>query len=101
MLRETAATKVCVIKRKGSLYEPGKRSGAWMKIKRPHGTLDVVITAAEQGSGRRAIYLSDYTFAVREGDRYLNVGKAYSGLTDAGGARTHANAASSHDRTFR
>ena len=72
-----------VIKRKGSLYEPGKRSGAWMKIKRPHGTLDVVITAAEQGSGRRAIYLSDYTFAVREGDRYLNVGKAYSGLTDA------------------
>jgi DNA ligase 1 len=72
-----------VIKRKGSLYEPGKRSGAWMKIKRPYGTLDVVITAAEQGSGRRAIYLSDYTFAVRDGDRYLNVGKAYSGLTDA------------------
>jgi DNA ligase-1 len=71
-----------VIKRKGSLYEQGKRSGAWMKIKRPHGTLDVVITAAEQGSGRRAIYLSDYTFAVRDGDRYLNVGKAYSGLTD-------------------
>lgn len=71
-----------VIKRKGSLYEPGKRSGTWMKIKRPHGTLDVVITAAEQGSGRRAIYLSDYTFAVRDGDRFLNVGKAYSGLTD-------------------
>jgi DNA ligase-1 len=71
-----------VIKRKGSLYEPGKRSGSWMKIKRHHGTLDVVITAAEQGSGRRAIYLSDYTFAVRYGDRFLNVGKAYSGLTD-------------------
>jgi DNA ligase-1 len=71
-----------VIKRKGSHYEPGKRSGSWMKIKRPHGTLDVVITAAEQGSGRRAIYLSDYTFAVRDGDRFLNVGKAYSGLTD-------------------
>jgi DNA ligase-1 len=71
-----------VIKRLGSHYESGKRSGAWMKIKRPHGALDVVITAAEQGSGRRAIYLSDYTFAVRDGDRYLNVGKAYSGLTD-------------------
>ena len=27
--------------------------------------------------------LSDYTFAVREGDRLLNIGKAYSGLTDA------------------
>lgn len=71
-----------VIKRKGSAYEPGRRSGAWMKIKRPHGTLDVVVTAAERGSGRRAIYLSDYTFAVRDGDRFLNVGKAYSGLTD-------------------
>jgi DNA ligase-1 len=71
-----------VIKRRGSAYEPGRRSGIWMKIKRPHGTLDVVVTAAEQGSGRRAIYLSDYTFAVRDGDRFLNVGKAYSGLTD-------------------
>ena len=71
-----------VVKRKGSPYEPGKRSGAWLKIKRPQGTLDVVITAAETGSGRRAVYLSDYTFAVRDGDRYLNVGKAYSGLTD-------------------
>jgi DNA ligase 1 len=71
-----------LIKLRGSQYESGKRSGAWRKIKRPYGTLDVVITAAQQGSGRRAIYLSDYTFAVRDGARYLNVGKAYSGLTD-------------------
>ena len=27
--------------------------------------------------------LSDYTFAVRDGDQLLNIGKAYSGLTDA------------------
>ena len=71
-----------VLKRKGSAYEPGRRSGSWLKVKRPHGTLDVVVTAAETGSGRRAIYLSDYTFAVRDGDRFLNIGKAYSGLTD-------------------
>jgi DNA ligase 1 len=71
-----------VIKRRGSLYEPGRRSGAWYKIKRPYGTLDVVITAAEQGHGRRATVLSDYTFGVRSGDRFVNVGKAYSGLTD-------------------
>ena len=71
-----------LIKLRGSRYESGKRSGAWRKIKRPYATLDVVITAAQQGSGRRAIYLSDYTFAVRDGDRYVNVGKAYSGLTD-------------------
>jgi DNA ligase 1 len=71
-----------VLKRKGSAYEPGRRSGSWLKVKRPHGTLDVVVTAAETGSGRRAIYLSDYTFAVRDGERFLNVGKAFSGLTD-------------------
>ncbi|MDQ2842235.1 MAG: ATP-dependent DNA ligase [Acidobacteriota bacterium] len=72
-----------LLKHRGSIYEPGKRSGAWQKLKRPYGTLDVVVTAAEQGSGRRAIYLSDYTFAVRSGDSFLNVGKAYFGLTDS------------------
>ena len=70
-----------VLKRRGSLYESGRRSGAWLKWKRPYATLDVVITAAEQGHGRRASVLSDYTFAVRSGDQFLNVGKAYSGLT--------------------
>jgi DNA ligase 1 len=71
-----------VLKRRGSVYEPAKRTGAWLKVKRAYATLDVVITAAEQGHGRRAIYLSDYTFGVRDGERVVNVGKAYSGLTD-------------------
>ena len=71
-----------LLKRKGSIYEPGKRTGAWQKLKRPYGTLDVVITSAEQGHGRRAIYFSDYTFAVRTESGFVNVGKAYSGLTD-------------------
>lgn len=71
-----------LLKKSGSLYEPGKRSSQWLKVKRVFATIDVVITAAEQGHGRRATVLSDYTFAVRDGERYLNVGKAYSGLTD-------------------
>lgn len=71
-----------ILKRAGSLYDSGKRSGDWLKIKRPYATLDVVVTAAEQGHGRRATLLSDVTFAVREGERFLNIGKAYSGLTD-------------------
>ena len=72
-----------VLKRKGSLYEPGRRGGAWMKLKRAFATLDVVITAAEQGHGKRATVLSDYTFAVRTADgQFVNIGKAYSGLTD-------------------
>lgn len=71
-----------LLKRAGSLYESGRRSSNWLKVKRPYASLDVVVTAAEQGSGRRATMLSDYTFAVRDGERFLNVGKAYSGLTD-------------------
>ena len=35
-----------------------------------------------QDHGRRIGVLSDYTFAVRDQDQLLNVGKAYSGLTD-------------------
>lgn len=71
-----------ILKRRGSAYEPSKRTGTWLKVKRVYATLDVVITAGEQGSGRRAIFLSDYTFGVRDGERFVNVGKAYSGLTD-------------------
>ena len=72
-----------ILKRKGSLYEPGRRGGAWLKLKRAFATLDVVITAAEQGHGKRATVLSDYTFAVRTVDgQFVNIGKAYSGLTD-------------------
>ncbi len=71
-----------LLKRAGSLYESGRRSSNWLKVKRAYASLDVVVTAAEQGTGRRATMLSDYTFAVRDGERFLNVGKAYSGLTD-------------------
>ena len=57
---------------------------AWLKLKRELATLDVVVTGAEFGHGKRAGILSDYTFAVRgSGGELLNVGKAYSGVTDA------------------
>ena len=65
-----------------STYAPGRRGGAWLKLKLPYATLDVVVTAAEYGHGKRHRVLSDVTFAVRDGDRLLNIGKAYSGLTD-------------------
>ena len=72
-----------MIKNRSSLYAPGRRGHAWLKMKRELATLDCVVTAVEFGNGRRAGVLSDYTFAVREEDgRLVNVGKAYSGLTD-------------------
>ena len=68
-----------------SPYTPGRRGLAWLKLKRPLATLDVVVTAVEWGHGKRRGVLSDYTFAVRDtgSGKLVNVGKAYSGLTDA------------------
>ena len=73
-----------MVKMPGSTYSPGKRGKSWLKVKRALATLDVVVTAVEWGHGKRNKMLSDYTFAVLgpEG-QLLNVGKAYSGLTDA------------------
>ena len=72
-----------MIKDLNSSYTPGRRGKSWLKLKKELATLDVVVTAVEWGHGKRNKVLSDYTFAVRDGDQLLNVGKAYSGLTDA------------------
>jgi DNA ligase-1 len=71
-----------MIKDLDSTYTPGRRGKAWLKMKRELATLDVVVTAVEYGHGKRVGVLSDYTFAVWDGDRLVNIGKAYSGLTD-------------------
>jgi DNA ligase-1 len=71
-----------MIKNLDSLYTPGRRGKSWLKMKRELATLDVVVTAVEYGHGKRIGVLSDYTFAVWDGERLVNIGKAYSGLTD-------------------
>jgi DNA ligase 1 len=76
-----------MLKARHSTYQPGRRGLAWLKLKRELATLDVVVTAAEYGHGKRAGWLSDYTFAVRDGETLRNVGKAYSGVTDVEIAR--------------
>jgi DNA ligase-1 len=72
-----------VIKRLDSLYTPGRRGDAWMKLKSHLPTLDVVVVGAERGHGKRRHVLSDVTFAVRRGEELVTIGKADSGLTDA------------------
>jgi len=73
-----------MIKDLESAYMPGKRGKSWLKMKRELATLDVVVTAVEYGHGKRVGVLSDYTFAVwdKDKERLVNIGKAYSGLTD-------------------
>jgi DNA ligase-1 len=85
----TKGNEGLVAKAPQSPYVPGRRGQFWIKLKRPLATLDVVVTAAEYGHGKRRGLLSDYTFAVRDTDRagdagpLVNIGKAYSGVTDA------------------
>jgi DNA ligase-1 len=78
----TTGNEGLVAKAPESPYVPGRRGQFWMKLKRPLATLDVVVTIAEYGHGKRRGLLSDYTFAVRDDSRLVNIGKAYSGLTD-------------------
>lgn len=68
----------------GAPYEAGSRGSAWLKVKRAH-TLDLVILAAEWGSGRRQGWLSNLHLGARDPARggYVMLGKTFKGLTDA------------------
>ncbi len=73
-----------MIKQPGSVYAPGRRGLAWVKLKKAQATLDCVVVGAEYGHGKRSQVLSDYTFAVRDerNGELKNIGKAFTGLTD-------------------
>src|SRR5258706_319361 len=77
------ANEGLVVKAPDSVYTPGRRGKSWLKYKKALATLDCVVTAAEYGHGKRRAVLSDVTFAVRRDNELVNIGKAYSGLTDA------------------
>ncbi len=76
------ANEGLVVKDPNSFYTPGRRGKSWLKYKKALATLDCVVTAAEYGHGKRRGVLSDVTFAVRRDQELVNIGKAYSGLTD-------------------
>jgi len=70
-----------VAKRLSSPYEPGSRGGHWLKVKASE-TLDLVVLAADWGSGRRRGWLSNYHLGARSPRGFLPVGKTFKGLTD-------------------
>jgi DNA ligase-1 len=67
-----------------SAYEAGNRGDCWLKVKPAH-TLDLVVLAVEQGSGRRSEWLSNLHLGARDPDSggFAMVGKTFKGLTDA------------------
>jgi DNA ligase-1 len=71
-----------MLKKKSSSYQVGRKRGDWWKWKVDPLTIDAVMIYAQKGSGRRSGLYTDYTFAVKDGDKLVAFTKAYSGLTD-------------------
>ncbi len=72
-----------MLKRADSLWQPGRKRGAWWKWKLDPLSIDAVLIYAQAGHGRRATLYTDYTFALWDGEQLLPIAKAYSGLDDA------------------
>jgi len=77
-----AGSEGVMLKRSGSVYQAGRKRGDWYKWKIDPLTIDGVMIYAQKGHGRRSNLFTDYTFAVRDGERLVSFAKAYSGLTD-------------------
>jgi DNA ligase-1 len=67
----------------GAPYFAGSRGASWLKLKSSH-TLDLVVLAAEWGSGRRTGFLSNLHLGARDADNggFVMLGKTFKGLTD-------------------
>jgi ATP-dependent DNA ligase I len=72
-----------VVKSTTAVYEAGRRGAGWLKVKPVH-TLDLVVLAAEWGSGRRRGWLSNLHLGARDPDSggFVMLGKTFKGLTD-------------------
>lgn len=71
-----------MLKHLQSTYHAGRKRGDWWKWKVDPMTIDAVLIYAQKGSGRRSGHYTDYTFAVKDGEKLVTIAKAYSGLTD-------------------
>jgi DNA ligase 1 len=77
-----AAIEGLMLKRRDSLYLPGRPAGQWFKWKRDPRLVDAVLMYAQRGHGKRSSFYSDFTFGVWKGEQIVPVGKAYFGFTD-------------------
>jgi DNA ligase-1 len=72
-----------VVKNLAAAYDAGRRGSAWVKVKPVH-TLDLVVLAVEQGSGRRRGWLSNIHLGARDEETggFVMLGKTFKGMTD-------------------
>jgi DNA ligase-1 len=80
---EAEAIEGIMLKRRDSIYVPGRPKGLWFKWKRDPFNVDAVLMYAQRGHGRRSSFYSDFTFGVWKGVELVPVGKSYFGFTDS------------------
>ena len=79
----SAGNEGIMAKATGAPYAAGARGQSWLKVKQAR-TLDLVILAAEWGSGRRQGWLSNLHLGARDVEKggFAMLGKTFKGLTD-------------------
>ncbi|NIO22404.1 MAG: ATP-dependent DNA ligase [Candidatus Aenigmarchaeota archaeon] len=73
-----------IVKNLDAKYQPGRRVGYWLKVKPIMETLDLVITGAEWGTGKRANWLGSFILSCRKGDEFLECGMMGTGIKEKG-----------------
>ncbi|MFB6069928.1 MAG: ATP-dependent DNA ligase LigA [Halanaeroarchaeum sp.] len=71
-----------MLKNPQSTYTPGRRGRNWLKRKPDVETLDLVVTGAEWGEGRRANHLGSFLLSAQTDDGFETIGKVATGITD-------------------
>jgi DNA ligase-1 len=71
-----------IMKKLDSVYQPGSRVGTWVKFKPVQEPLDLVITGAEWGTGKRSGWLSSFILSCRHEGKFLEIGKVGTGVKE-------------------
>jgi len=79
-----AGNEGVMAKNLNGIYQPGARVGQGVKVKPVMDTLEVVITGAEWGEGKRGAWLATFIIAVRDPDTgdLLEVGRVGTGFKE-------------------
>jgi DNA ligase-1 len=74
-----------MVKKIDSAYVPGRYVGGWVKLKNVMESLDLVITGAQWGEGKRSGWLSSFILSCRSGKKFLSIGKVGTGIKEKAG----------------
>jgi len=77
-----ASQEGLIVKNLDAKYHPGRRVGYWLKVKPVMENLDLVITGAKWGTGKRAGWLGSFILSCKDGDNYRECGMLGTGIKE-------------------